>query len=85
MYYDGENSLFVEMKVKYKKQRYKQSVIATMFEQGWNFVEWSGLSTINWEKNGEVEYIEFAFGDAGDEARADIYIKNVVIYAERGE
>lgn len=85
MYYDGENSLFVEMKVKYKKQRYKQSVIATTFEQGWNFVEWSGLSTINWEKNGEVEYIEFAFGDAGDEARADIYIKNVVIYAERGE
>ncbi len=85
MYYDGEESLFVDVIVKYKKQRYKQSVITAIFEHGWNSVEWGGLSTINWEKNGEIEYIVFAFGDAGAEARSDIYIKNVVVYAERGE
>ena len=85
MYYDGEESLFVDVIVKYKKQRYKQSVITAIFEHGWNLVEWGGLSTINWEKNGEVEYIVFAFGDAGAEARSDIYVKNFVVYAERGE
>ena len=83
-WYDGQDNLPVEVFIKYKGQRYKVSISATAFKQGWNTIEWTGLSTINWEKNGEVEYILFSVGSSGDAARADLYLKNIVVYGAKG-
>ncbi len=89
-WYDGEGELPITMSVKYKNKTYPTQVssAAFLFTKGFNTIEWKTLANVDWAKNGEIEYISFAIGEAvkGEkhEAREDLYLKSAVIYKARG-
>lgn len=84
-YYTGAETTSVSVYVKYKNKRYEEAISSAAFrlEQGENVIEWNNLSTMNWEKNGAIEYIAFEIGDFGAAARTDIYIEKFVVYGVR--
>jgi hypothetical protein len=84
-WYDGEDTISLETLVKYKNQRYKVSISTLAIRHGWNTVEWKNLASVNWEKNGNVEYVLFSVGNNGDAARSNLYFKNVVVYEAKGD
>jgi len=85
-YYDGEETeLPIEVFVKYKNKVYEENITSSafVFKKGYNQIEWKNLGNVNWEKNGELQYVIFSIGGYGDTARSDLYLKNVVIYNAR--
>ncbi len=88
-WYDGEGELPVTMSVKYKNKTYPEKIssAAFIFKNGFNTIEWKNLANVNWERNGEIEYISFAIGEADPNAatptRSDLYLKNAVVYNAR--
>ena len=84
-WFDGNESSYpVEIWVKYKNKVYSANIANVRFKKGWNAIEWSGLSSVNWASNGEVEYLLITFGSERDAARADMYIKNIAVYSGKG-
>ena len=86
-YYTGAEATNVNVYVKYKNERYEEAISSASFrlENGENAIEFAGLSTINWEKKGSIEYIAFEIGEFGAELREDIYWQSLVIYEKREE
>lgn len=85
-YYAGEEtSLPVNVYVKYKKKTYEGAISSSeyTFTKGANSIVWSNLTSINWENNGEIEYIAFEIGEKGAPKNTDLYLKNFVIYKAR--
>ena len=76
----------VKVFVKYTNKVYKAQVTATEvpFHKGKNVIEWSNLTGNDWDKIGDVEYIEFNIGNDEFTLVPEVYIKNIVLYAEGG-
>ncbi|MBQ8309199.1 MAG: DUF4091 domain-containing protein [Clostridia bacterium] len=84
-WYAGADKTSVSVYVKYKNKRYEESISSAAFrlETGENVISWDNLTSVNWEKNGEIEYVAFEIGDLGAAARSDVYLKGCVLYAAK--
>ncbi len=86
-WYDGEEELPIKVRVKYKNVVGVAEVSSApfVFRKGKNSIEWENLSSVNWEKNGGVEYLVFSIEKEGGKARKDLYLRNIAIYHAGGE
>ena len=85
-YYTGtETTLPVNVYVKFKKRTYEEAISSSeyMFTNGANSIVWSNLTSLNWERNGAIEYIAFEIGEKGAPKNTDLYIKSFVVYKAR--
>ncbi len=85
-YYAGTDDLKLNVYVKQKQSTYPRELGAQItLKTGANTVSLEGISTINWEKNGDIEYIFFEIGELNQPARNDLYLKNIVVYKMQEE
>ena len=85
-YYTGtETTLPVNVYVKFKKRTYEEAISSSeyTFTSGANSIVWSNLTSLNWERNGAIEYIAFEIGEKGAPKNTDLYIKSFVVYKAR--
>lgn len=67
-----------------KNMSYKQSIKVYYFTKGKNVIEFTNLSTKDWDKYESVTFIEFKIGENSSGVIPQIYLKNAVAYAESG-
>lgn len=83
LYYDGDEPLDVALSAKYGKKTYPSEIgMQITLTRGMNSIEWN-VGQNNWESLGELEYLLVEVGKAGDPAREDVYLGELVIYSER--
>ena len=80
---DGEVKVDFIWKTK-KGMSYQQTIKVYTFTKGKNVIEWTNLSSKNWDNLDSVSYLAFKIGDKDVSVIPEIYLKNVVLYADSG-
>lgn len=85
-YYAGSDDLKINVYLKQKNATYPRELgTQVTLKPGANTISLEGISTMNWDKNGDVEYIFFEVGEFNQQARKDLYLKNIVVYKVQEE
>ncbi len=86
-YYNDETvTLPVMIYVKYKNKTYDEAISSSLFtfKKGMNTIVCDSFDNINWERNGEIEYLTIEVGEInGGTVENSFYWKNVVIYDKK--
>ena len=81
IYYAGEDNPKLTLSGKHKNQKILVDMSSVTLQKGMNTISVS-LTSLSWEKLGEIEYVAFYLGAKNGEPARTIYIANTVIYGK---
>lgn len=83
-YFTGDETDYpIMVYLKYKKKPILETLTSASFyfNKGENVIEWNNVNQINWDKNGELEFIIFRVMSPSAQDRNDLYLKSIAAYA----